>query len=148
MVKPKVKSAYIEIPSSKRYSIGYGPVTLWVSGDAGWFEIIPSPVYAAMYCEIQEAITLYYEIMMAYEQQDPATKKKKKSKKDRSLPAPTLDQVFLQVHLSTYLIYASTHPAATPMTLRVSLSVPLAERALIVFLVCDKCGRRYLSPRS
>ncbi len=47
----------------------------------------------------QEAITLYYEIMTAYEQFDNTAKRRKKSKKDRLPSPPTLDEIFLQVRV-------------------------------------------------
>ncbi|GAB1315041.1 hypothetical protein MFIFM68171_05251 [Madurella fahalii] len=92
LVKPNVKSAYIEISHSERYSIGDGPITLWISGLAGWFEIRPSLKYQPMYSQIREAITLYYGIFEAYEKYNKACGHKKKSKRP---PPPTLDEIFL-----------------------------------------------------
>ncbi len=97
-----MKSAYIEIVASKRYAIGYGPVSFWVSGDAGWYEIRPAPKYETMYSEILEAIVLYYEVMGACETHDEMVKSartKRKGKGGRTPPPPiTIDQIFLQVH--------------------------------------------------
>ncbi|KAK3944171.1 hypothetical protein QBC46DRAFT_375569 [Diplogelasinospora grovesii] len=95
LVRPNVKSAYIEISRSERYSIGYGPVTLWVSGAAGWFEIIPAPKYEAMYSQIQEAITLYYGVLDVYDQYLRACRKKQKKSKKTPIP-PTLDDIFFK----------------------------------------------------
>jgi len=64
---PGVQSAYIEIEASHSYSIGYGPyAVLWVAGEAGWYEINPSPRYQALYDTTCEAITAYYHIMDIY----------------------------------------------------------------------------------
>jgi hypothetical protein len=93
VVKPSVKSAYIEISQSQRYSFGDGPVTLWVSGAAGWFEIRPSLKYQPMFSQVREAITLYYGVFDVYETYIRACGGKKKSK--RPSP-PTLDQIFLK----------------------------------------------------
>lgn len=94
MVRPSLKSAHIEIAHSDRYSIGYGPIALWVSGASGWFEIRPSPKYEPMYSQIREAITLYYGVFDAYEAYE-STKKRQ-----RRAPPPTLDQVFLKYAVS------------------------------------------------
>lgn len=96
LVKPMSKSISvpIEICQSERYSIGYDPLTLWVSGAAGWFEIVPSPKYEAMYSQIREAVTLYYEVLDVYDKHQNALRAKKKSKK--SLAAPTLDDIFFK----------------------------------------------------
>ena len=67
VVKTGVKSAYIEIRASHSYSIGYGPyAVVWISGEAGWFEINPSPRYKPVYDTICDAITLYYQLIDIY----------------------------------------------------------------------------------
>ncbi|KAK4151804.1 hypothetical protein C8A00DRAFT_45036 [Chaetomidium leptoderma] len=95
LVRPSVKSAYIEIAHSDRYSIGEGPlgVVLWVSGAAGWFEIQPSVKYQPMYDQIREAITLYYSAFEVYEAYNLAHGKKKKAR--RPSP-PAIEQSFLK----------------------------------------------------
>lgn len=98
MVRQNVKSAYVEIPCSERYSIGDGPVTLWVSGAAGWFEIRPSVRYEPMFTEIREAITLYYSALVVYEQYNTACRGKKKA--TRPSP-PTFDNIFLEYAVKT-----------------------------------------------
>ncbi|KAK4148076.1 uncharacterized protein C8A04DRAFT_8602 [Dichotomopilus funicola] len=96
IVKPNFRTAKIEIPHSERYSIGYGPLTLWGSGAAGWFEIRPSFRYQRMYDQAQEAISLYYSALEVYERHIKACKGKKKAQRPA---APTLDDVFFNYAL-------------------------------------------------
>ncbi|AEO56936.1 hypothetical protein MYCTH_2302469 [Thermothelomyces thermophilus ATCC 42464] len=93
LVRSSVRAAYIEIPRSDRYSIGDGPLVLWVSGAAGWFEIRPSARYLPMYEQVREAITLYYSAFEVYEAYAQACGGKKKSRRP---PPPSLDEVFLK----------------------------------------------------
>ncbi|KAK3296892.1 uncharacterized protein B0H64DRAFT_113059 [Chaetomium fimeti] len=93
LVRSSVKTAYIEIPHSDRYSIGDGPLVLWVSGAAGWFEIRPSIGYQKMYDQVREAITLYYSAFEIYEAYFEACASKKKARRPR---APSLDDIFLK----------------------------------------------------
>ena len=102
VVKPNTKSAYLEISRSERYSIGYNPIALWVSGAAGWFEIVPSPEYEAMYSEIQEAITLYYSVMESYEVYNEARELQRKKKKSPP-PAPGIEEILFDVSPTTNL---------------------------------------------
>ncbi|KAK4104680.1 hypothetical protein N658DRAFT_513515 [Parathielavia hyrcaniae] len=92
LVHPSVKTGYIEIPKSSQYSIGDGPLSFWVSGDTGWFEIKPSAKYQRMYEQVMEAITLYYS---AFEVEEAYIQPYKKKKKGR-VPPPPLDSVFLK----------------------------------------------------
>jgi hypothetical protein len=103
VIRPNLKSAYIEIQKSLSYSIGYGPYpVVWISGAAGWFEISPAPRYRKIYDEMCDAVTLYYKVMDAYEpynkaklDYETATAKRRRKMKP---PGPvTLDQVFLKV---------------------------------------------------
>ena len=96
VLRPATKAIDIEIVNSDQFSIGEGPTTLWVSGNAGWFEINPSKKYEAMYSQVQAGIKLYYGIMSAYEKHAEACTSSKK-RRQRSPPQPTLDEVFLQV---------------------------------------------------
>jgi len=89
------KPTYIEISQSEKYSIGFGPCTLWVAGLGGWFEIVPAPKYEAMYSQIREAITLYYQILGVYEQYEEKRKKRAKQKQ-KALPQPSLEEVFFK----------------------------------------------------
>ncbi|KAL2152554.1 hypothetical protein VTH82DRAFT_5738 [Thermothelomyces myriococcoides] len=93
LVRSSVRTAYIEITHSDRYSIGDGPLVLWVSGAAGWFEIRPSARYQPMYDQVREAITLYYSAFEVYEAYIRACGGKKKSRRP---PPPSLDDVFLK----------------------------------------------------
>ncbi|KAK1775806.1 hypothetical protein QBC45DRAFT_382603 [Copromyces sp. CBS 386.78] len=98
-VKPYNKATYIEISRSERYSIGFDPNTLWVSGASGWFEIIPSRKYEAMYSQVMEAITLYYGIMGPYEEFKRLSKKADKKKRKDTKPPP-LDEIFFAYALT------------------------------------------------
>lgn len=82
----------MEVEGCTNYSIGDGPVTLWVSGKAGWYEIRPSAEYQLVYNETIEAINLYYGILVAYDNH-AKTRKKKKGKK---LDPPTIDELFFE----------------------------------------------------
>ncbi len=93
MLRPGLESASIEIPLSDHYSIGDGPVTLWVSGASGWFEIRPSAQYQAMYDQVREAIVVYYCAFVAYEEHNKACLGKKKARKP---PPPTFDDIYLK----------------------------------------------------
>jgi hypothetical protein len=93
VVRPNVTPDYIEIPFSDQYSFGDGPVTLWVSGASGWFEIQPSARYQAMYNEAQEAIRVYYAALEVYEDYNEAHGGKKKARRP---PQPPLDDIFLK----------------------------------------------------
>lgn len=97
--KPYNKATHIEISRSERYSIGYDPNTLWVSGASGWFEIIPSRKYETMYNEVMEAITLYYGIMGPYEEHKRLLKKADKKKRKDAKP-PSLDEIFFTYALT------------------------------------------------
>lgn len=96
VIKPNTKTAYLEISKSERYSIGYDPIALWVSGAAGWYEIVPSPEYEAMYAEIQEAIKLYYSVMESYEAHNEMRDLQKKKKKTPP-PAPEIEEILFDV---------------------------------------------------
>jgi len=102
VVNPKVRSASIEITGSIKYSLGYNPCTLWVSGAAGWFEIRPAPQYEAVYLDILQALILFFEVQEVYLPYQAALNDLKGAKK-RALKkptAPTLDEVFFRVRLS------------------------------------------------
>lgn len=86
------KSSYLEISSSVMYSIGYGPwPAVWVSGKAGWFEINPAPEYEAMYELVCEGITLYYSLMVAYEDR---LRKLAKAKRAKAMQTKIHDLLF------------------------------------------------------
>ncbi|KAK4241434.1 hypothetical protein C8A03DRAFT_12313 [Achaetomium macrosporum] len=88
LVRSSVKTGYIEIPHSEGYSIGDGPLGLWVWGASGWFEIRPSLKYQPMYFQIQEAINLYYSAFVVY-------KEKYRRKKTMWSSPQSLDDIFL-----------------------------------------------------
>lgn len=76
------RSTEIEIRHSISYSIGLtegGQPIIWVSGKAGWYEIMPSASYLPIYNKMCEAATLYYSIMDIYRTEPPKKPKKRKS---------------------------------------------------------------------
>jgi hypothetical protein len=91
VIRPSVRSGHIEITRSYLYSIGDGPLALWVSGVAGWFEIKPSAKYQRMYDQVVEAMTLYYSAFEVHEAYIKACRRK-----GRRPSAPPLDKVFLK----------------------------------------------------
>lgn len=91
VVKPSLRSAYIEIQYSTQYSVGDGPIALWVSGAAGWYELQPSVKYQPMYDRIREAMILYYSALEVYAEHAEEHARKKKGSR---LPQPDLDEVF------------------------------------------------------
>ncbi|KAK4464811.1 hypothetical protein QBC42DRAFT_36679 [Cladorrhinum samala] len=95
LVRQNQKTAYIEVEGCTNYSIGDGPVTLWVSGKAGWYEIRPSAEYQPVYDEAIEAINLYYGILVAYDNHAKTRKRKKGKKPD----PPTMDELFFEYAL-------------------------------------------------
>lgn len=87
-------ATHIEIPVNVMYSVGYGPwPAVWAAGKAGWFEISPASEYKAMYEDVCEGITLYYEIMNAYDQ---AKKKSGKAKRQKAMQMP-VDKLLFKV---------------------------------------------------
>lgn len=52
-----------------------GDVEIWAAGKAGWFEIVPSPRYEAIYAEMVEAIDLLYFLADNYRR--PGGKKRR-----------------------------------------------------------------------
>ena len=81
---------YIEISNCQGFSMGYGPITLWASGQSGWFEIQPSAKYEAMYRKMAEGIDLYYFVTELYE----SLKKKSQFNSKKTL---AIDQILLKV---------------------------------------------------
>lgn len=89
---PATKSAYIEIPSSAMYSVGWFDdnerAAVWCGGKSGWFEIHPAPEYRAMDDTVREGITLYYMLLDIY---TDARDRAGKSKRDKALMMPVED---------------------------------------------------------
>jgi hypothetical protein len=105
VLDPNVTSGYIEIPTSTSYSISWGPLAVWVSGERGWYEIgSPSPQFAQIYTQMREAITLYYELLEVFEDlnadlEDYYAAPKNKRKR-MQIPTVSLDDVLLKVGTS------------------------------------------------
>ncbi|CAN8095986.1 unnamed protein product [Discula destructiva] len=78
------KSAYIEISSSKMYSVGWKneaeEAVVWSAGKSGWFEICPAAEYRGMHETVCEGITLYYLLQEIYEDARDRAGKGKRSK--------------------------------------------------------------------
>lgn len=53
---------------------------LWASGQAGWFELIPSTTYAPIANSIFQAVTLYYNVDDQYKAELAALKRVEKAK--------------------------------------------------------------------
>lgn len=83
------KSAYVQIPSSTMYSIGWledsEDAVSWSGGKSGWFEIQPAAEYRAMNDTVCEGITLYYFLLDSY---TDAQSRAGKSKRDQALLMP------------------------------------------------------------
>lgn len=94
-----------------------------MSGAAGWFEIVPATNYEGVYCDIRQAITLYYEIMDICKAEETyveeyANASKGKKKKMKPPKSPSLDTLFLKVRVC---ISYSTRVKSNPLT----FSMPL-----------------------
>ncbi|ROW02000.1 hypothetical protein VMCG_05651 [Cytospora schulzeri] len=117
------KSAYIEIPLSHSYSIGYGPwPAVWASGTAGWYEIAPAPEYEAMYETVCEGITLYYKVMDVYQQYD----KLSKAKRHKAYQMP-IERLLLKVRTPHYHNLAVTWANCAKYAVAVGDGVTLSE---------------------
>ncbi|TLS27099.1 hypothetical protein PpBr36_05548 [Pyricularia pennisetigena] len=93
---PRCKSVYVVIPKCSMFSMGYGPLTLWAWSVGGWMEIKPAKVYRETYFNMFEAITLYWEIMAAYQDLEHKFRKKSKSAIRQALLNARLDEIFYQ----------------------------------------------------
>lgn len=102
VVDPNIASGYIEIHNSTMYSISYGPLAIWVSGQCGWFEIgSPSPKFAEICSQMREAVTLYYEILQVFEDLEADLEEyhnaPERERKRMQKPTVTLDELLLKV---------------------------------------------------
>jgi hypothetical protein len=55
-----LNGSFILIENPDNVSMGYAPLTLWVSSKCGWLEISPSAEYRSMYESIMHVIGLYF----------------------------------------------------------------------------------------
>ncbi|KAI1262512.1 hypothetical protein F5Y18DRAFT_152364 [Xylariaceae sp. FL1019] len=80
------KSHRIQIEASSKFSIacdesGSAPI-VWASGQAGWFEIVPSQQYRPI-CDLMfQAVCLHFALLDAYDEELAKSRKAKKKKKD------------------------------------------------------------------
>ncbi|TLD20643.1 hypothetical protein PspLS_08777 [Pyricularia sp. CBS 133598] len=93
---PKCKSVYVQTSTCNMFSMGYGPLCLWAWSVGGWLEIKPAKVYRETYFNMFEAITLYWEIMAAYQALEDDKKSKRKSKMSirQTMLSARLDEIF------------------------------------------------------
>lgn len=94
MINPKSKPVNIEIKTSKLFSID-SDIRIWVSGESGWFEIVPAPQYLETFGEAREAAKLYYNLLEVHENHQKAAKRKRQ--KSRPPAQPTLDEILFKV---------------------------------------------------
>lgn len=94
LIIPKCKSVHVQIPRCDTFSIGYGPLTLWAWSVGGWMEIKPTKGYREIYFQMFEAITLYWEVMAAYQDIERKLGKKSRAKVDKALAKASLEDVF------------------------------------------------------
>ncbi|KAI5924368.1 hypothetical protein F4810DRAFT_665203 [Camillea tinctor] len=95
----KDRSYWVQIQNTVSFSIGLKdgglsvPV-LWASGEAGWYEIVPSQKYTAMCDFMFQGICLHYAILDQYEEALERLHKKKKNRnktlQDVKLPRDNL----------------------------------------------------------
>ncbi|KAI0157688.1 hypothetical protein GGR57DRAFT_460651 [Xylariaceae sp. FL1272] len=82
----RTKSHRIQIEASSKFSIacdesGSAPI-VWASGQAGWFEIVPSQQYRPI-CDLMfQAVCLHFALLDAYDEELAKSRKAKKKKKD------------------------------------------------------------------
>ncbi|KAI7922821.1 hypothetical protein M9X92_004643 [Pyricularia oryzae] len=93
LVIPRCKSVYVQIPNCSIFSVGYEPLCLWAWSIGGWMEIKPAKVYRETYFDMSEAITLYWEIMTAYQIVEEKKRKSKAAIRQALLNA-RLDEIF------------------------------------------------------
>lgn len=86
MARQKVQE--IDVPGVKSFSIGLGPITIWASGKAGWFEIRSGPTYQHIFDKMAEGVRLYFFLSDLYEN-------KKNVAGEKSLQ---IEQIFEQVY--------------------------------------------------
>ncbi|KAJ1329135.1 hypothetical protein MN608_05867 [Microdochium nivale] len=87
----KSRDACIHIENSASFALALkteddGPPlpVLWASGEAGWYEIVPSEKYKSIGHDMFQAISLYYSVTDQYEEALSTTRKKKGKKKSLS----------------------------------------------------------------
>ncbi len=99
----KARNLWIQIESSHAFSVGAKDDSLsapvvWASGEAGWFEIVPSPCYQRICEKMFQAVRLHYSLLDQYE---AALKKLQKSKKKKKATLADvsieLDELLFQV---------------------------------------------------
>jgi hypothetical protein len=59
-----LNGSFILVEKPDNISMGYAPLTLWVSSKCGWLEISPSAEYRSMYESIMHVIGLYFCVIV------------------------------------------------------------------------------------
>ncbi|GAW26792.1 hypothetical protein SAMD00023353_5000120 [Rosellinia necatrix] len=101
----KTKTLWIQIESSKAFSVGAKDDSLsvpvvWASGEAGWFEIVPSPAYQRTCEDMFEGVCLHYALLDQYEAAlEKLQKSKKKKKATMADVSLDLDELLFQYAL-------------------------------------------------
>jgi predicted membrane GTPase involved in stress response len=106
----KTRYLWIQIESSHAFSVGAKDDSLsvpviWASGEAGWFEIVPSEPYRPICDTMFHAVCLHYSLLDQYEgalQQLQKSKKKKKA-------------TFADVTIEIYELLLQVRCAAAPL---------------------------------
>ncbi|KAI1113696.1 hypothetical protein F5Y14DRAFT_416987 [Nemania sp. NC0429] len=93
----KTSDLRIQIDSSHAFSVGSKDDTLsvpvvWASGEAGWFEIVPSQTYRRICDEMFQGVCLHYAFLERYEEALEQLERTQKAKKKKK---PTLADVQL-----------------------------------------------------
>jgi hypothetical protein len=71
VIRPNYTRVQLRLDNCTRYAIGQDPSgrsIIWAAGKAGWFEILPSTHYAAVYDDIVKAIDLIYFLSDAHQE--------------------------------------------------------------------------------
>ncbi|KAI1178423.1 hypothetical protein F4777DRAFT_594675 [Nemania sp. FL0916] len=101
----KTKNLWIQIDRSSAFSVGAKDDNLsipvvWASGQAGWFEIVPSPSYQRTCDEMFQGVCLHYSLLDQYEAALAKLQKSKKKKKVTMADVPLdLDELLFQYAL-------------------------------------------------
>ncbi len=63
-----LNGSYIKVEKPDNISMGYSPLTLWISSVSGWLEIQPSTEYRPMYESMMHVVGLYFSAVVNTEE--------------------------------------------------------------------------------